>query len=280
MQKNGFGYSFLESAALGRKNAVSVGKSWLMRDIYALFLGIGKKKVFVSGDFSAGSPYISEILTDIWIKAGRAFSENMSFYSFKIPFLLNKVKICILPMPNPDGCELYLHGLSDFNPFYSRILRFAPDKNFECLRANARGAEPELNFSERWTFAKEEERQNRILGPSLFGYGGEYPESEKESAAVSLFLRRFMPDIAVVFRRGEKHLFCRNDSSRCIGNLISSYGRIPYMETKEQNGGFSLWLREFFKIPVIDIYLQANGDSVNESCAAAAIMLSASAVSK
>ncbi len=275
-EKKAFDYSSLKLAAEGKQGVFSIGKSWLLRDIMAFSLGEGKKKVVVFGDLSADSSAPAMFLTEFWKNALSALSQNSLFLSFKLSSLLKKTRICIIPMPNPDGCDLVLNGLSEYNPFYSRILKFAPDKNFDLLKANARGVELEINFSENWLAAKNEERLNGITGPSLFGYGGEYPESEKESAAISFFLRSFSPDAIVIFHKEEKkNLFCRGLLSKAFGNIISGYGDIPFTDREERHGGFSLWAREFFDVPVVDIYLPFNDSSSEKDSIASSIILSA-----
>lgn len=270
-----FDYSELKKNVTGKKGVLSVGKSWLIRDIYALFLGSGEKKLLVCGDFSADCSESAKSLLKLWQNTDKAFSENTSLQAFKIPFLLQKTKICFIPMPNPDGCELFCHGVSETNPFYSRIVKFAPDKDFSLLRANAKGVDLDLNFPENWMSARRAASSNGINGPALYGYCGDYPESERESAAISYFVRNFSPDCAVVLRKGDRRISGKKELMKGSGSLISGYGNLPFKEEAEKNGGFSLWLREFFNIPVLDLYLPFSDIEKEKNSLLSTVMLSA-----
>ena len=277
-ETNFFGYDALKKSVSENEGVLSAGKSWLMRDIFAMSSGDGGKKLLVFGDLSADSSESAKMITRLWKDITASVMNNTNLQSFKVPFLLRKIKIYFLPLPNPDGCELFNSGLSEYNPFYDRIIRFSPDKDFSTLKANARGTELDLNFSENFTMARNLSLKNGIRGPSLFGYCGEYPESERESSAVSYFMRKLSFDSVVVLRKGERHISGKQNMLKGAVGLISGYGNIPYANEEAKDGSFILWVENFLNIPAVTVSLPFEEPEKDYRIFTSSVMLSAASL--
>ena len=118
-------------------NVQVIGNSILGKNIYAIKLGKGPKKVFYSGSYH-GNEWICSILLMKFIENYcDAFVSNSSLYNQNIPDLFNSTSIFIVPMVNPDGVDLVTGGLSIDSYAYERALTIS--NNF-----------PEIPFPSGW----------------------------------------------------------------------------------------------------------------------------------
>jgi hypothetical protein len=79
-----------------------VGKSIDGRDIYLISMGSGKTKVFLWSQMHGDEPTATAALFDMF----KFFSDENAFHDLK-KFLLSNLSICIIPMVNPDGAEVF-----------------------------------------------------------------------------------------------------------------------------------------------------------------------------
>lgn len=137
----------------------SIGKSVEGREIYALKIGSGSKRIFI-----CGAHHGMEWLT---AKVCVKFGEELATPSRGS--LAGMPTIYIVPMVNPDGVEIAASGYK--------------------WQANARGVDLNHNYDALWSLSRVTEEKFGITGPCASKYGGDYPESEPESRAVADFTR-------------------------------------------------------------------------------------------
>lgn len=135
----------------------SIGKSFDGRDIVALKLGVGSKRLFF-----CGAHHGMEWLT---AKVCIEFAKELVSYTD----ILHKFSIYIVPMVNPDGVEIASRGFK--------------------WQANARGVDLNHNYDALWQLSRITEIESGITSPCSSKYGGAYPESEPETKAVADFTR-------------------------------------------------------------------------------------------
>ena len=180
-----------------------IGTSWLKRDIYAFRLGRGKRRILFCADGGAQSFGVTPLLTS-WVSAlARADSMNTSLAGCNVRNLLNKCTVYVIPCLNPDGADIALNGISEDNPFYSRVKSICGAEGLDGWQANGRGIDIRRNFNSKWVESKLAERRGQRLFPSPRDFGGEYPESEFETAALCLMIKRVKPDVYATVSLGE-----------------------------------------------------------------------------
>ena len=141
----------------------TIGRSILGRDIYALKLGHGLRRIFYSGAYHGMESITAKVLVHFASElCGMLAAGN-------VPDILDGTSLYIVPMVNPDGVEIAASG--------------------EMWQANARGVDINHNFDALWELSKKTEEKYGVNGPGPTRYGGEYPESEPETKAVADFTR-------------------------------------------------------------------------------------------
>lgn len=97
--------------------------------------------------------------------------------------------ICVVPMLNPDGVELQIHGANDA-PNREKLLQMnRGSEDFTHWQANGRGVDLNHNYNAGFAEYKEMERSSGILSGAPTRYSGEYPESEPEVGTLANYLR-------------------------------------------------------------------------------------------
>lgn len=124
-----------------------IGKSHDDRMIPMLEIGKGETCIFCVSGLESSDGDLPEHLLHIageycqFYECGWIVEEN-----YDIRKLLNRVRICLTPILNPDGYEIAVHGYGVIrNPVYRQMLKMqdCPIEEFSC---NARGVELKKNF--------------------------------------------------------------------------------------------------------------------------------------
>lgn len=150
----------------GRPAAV-IGRSVCGRPLYGLWMGNGQETAVILAGFHGMEWITSAVLMD---------------YAHHCQRVPPPVRLLMVPMVNPDGVEISLHGAQTAGPYAPQVRKISPDPT--CWQANARGVDLNHNFPAGWETLRKMEIRAGILGPSPTRYGGEGSGSEPETQAV------------------------------------------------------------------------------------------------
>ncbi len=170
--------------------------------------------------------------------------------------------LTIVPMVNPDGVEISVNGVHT-----AKHLKPCVD---ECLKregiphtrwqANARGVDINHNFDADFYTVKKNERAMGIVRPGSTRYGGEYPESEKETKALCEFCRQQNFSLAVALHSQGREIyydFGENTpkESLHIANKLSQLSgyTVSHPQGVADGGGFKDWFIEHFHRPAFTL---------------------------
>lgn len=111
--------------------------------------------------------------------------------------------ISLILMANPDGTELAINGLKNFDKLNKkRLLRVNGSSDFSLWKANARGVDINNNFDAEFN------KHTSKTKPSSQGYAGKKAESEKETRAIVSYLKKLNPFIVLSYHtKGEEIYF-------------------------------------------------------------------------
>lgn len=175
---------------------VSIGKSLDNREIPMLILGSGKRCVLLTGGVHGResiNPIVlmkmAERYSCLW--QNRLFAHGISFYDW-----FSQNRLLIIPLLNPDGYEIALHGFSAIqNPKLRMACQLAAQR--EGLAAaewkyNARGRDINRNFPcKSW----------------VQGYLGDVPASEKETKALIGVFQKYSPRLYLDYHSRERSIY-------------------------------------------------------------------------
>lgn len=161
--------------------------------------------------------YINEYCDSLW-RGGRMYGIDMRY-------MYAERSVYVLPMLNPDGVELSMHGASEESPLYERQLKMNGGADFTHWQANERGVDLNHNYNAGFDEYKKIEREVGIVGGPT-KYSGEYPESEPETSALTTLIRTVCPELILTLHSQGEEIFYTSGgtaphASKRIGRIIS-----------------------------------------------------------
>ena len=178
-------------------------------------------------------------------------------YSFPPSAVWRDRAVYVVPMLNPDGCELAVRGLSAGCPLGDALLRMNGGGDFSRWQANARGVDLNHNYDAGFYEYKKLEAQAGIVGGAPTRFSGEAPESEPETAALCSFIRyqRSICSVMSLHTQGGEIYWSSGDvtcpRSASIARVMSSltgYG-LSRPEGGAAYGGLTDWVLREIRIP-------------------------------
>lgn len=248
----------LESYVTGKYSFLRrliIGKTELSRKITAFT--IGKGGLILAGAFHGAeritAMMLYKFLDDVCDKMER---EN-SFYQ-----LVMQTGLTIVPMVNPDGVEISCNGVHTAGKNAEMIS--------ECLikacvhhkkwQANANGVDINHNFDAGFNEVKKRERELNIFEPAPTRYGGEYPESERESRALCDLCRDSNFSIAAALHsQGREIYYDFGSNTPSISQKLAkkmaelSGYTVSHPQGIAVGGGFKDWFIEHLHRPAFTI---------------------------
>jgi g-D-glutamyl-meso-diaminopimelate peptidase len=244
-------YHFLQS--------FSCGKSVLGRNITAFVIGNGiPGAIFVGAHHSL--EYITSMLLFEFIEQICAHTENGELlFGYDVKSMLKAQTICIVPMLNPDGVELYLKGIKSAGAQKENVKKQAGN-DYSDWQANAHGVDLNHNYNAGWDILRRLELNNGITGPGARRYGGAHAESEPETHALCNLCRRIPFSRAYALHSQGEEIYYRYGARTPKNALqiaeklagVSGY-KVAEPELLASHGGFKDWFINVFGRPAFTI---------------------------
>lgn len=229
----------------------SIGKSLLGKEIYSLVLGEGERNVlFVGG--THGLEWLTSLLL---LKFTEELLVKGEIKGFSIEKILKDVCLIVIPELNPDGIEIAIKGATACGKYKATDFEIC-NGNFNGWSANARGVDINHNFNADWYSLREKEKEAGITSPSPRRFGGAYPESEPETAAITRLCRNISVDLLISFHSQGEEIFYEYgnntpEKSLTIAKIFSSLSGYTLVKNEglASSGGLKDWFIEEFKKP-------------------------------
>ncbi len=156
-----------------------IGSSHDERMIPMIEVGKGKDVIFCVSGIDGTQRQMPELLTDMAAEYCGAYECNWNLGEFyEVRKLLNKIRLCMIPVLNPDGYEISQKGFSAIrNPIFRQMLRMQSIP-WEDFGYNARGMDichnfPTLHYTRsRMGDEPASENETRALMRMIQEYGG------------------------------------------------------------------------------------------------------------
>ncbi len=163
----------------------------------------------------------------------------------------------IVPMLNPDGVEIQLHGAAAGGLLSHRLLRQnGGNTDFSYWQANARGVDLNHNYDAGFDDYRPVERALGIFTGGPTRYSGEYPFSEPESDALARFAALLRPRLTLTLHTQGEEIFYRSTCPPIAGAeemglllaRLTGY-RLGQADGAAAYGGMSDYLAERLRLP-------------------------------
>ncbi|HIZ54849.1 MAG TPA: M14 family metallocarboxypeptidase [Firmicutes bacterium] len=233
----------------------SIGRSVLGRKIYALGLGDLRNAVLFAAAFH-GQEWLTTLLCVRFVEElCRALQNKQPLFGIQPEHIFDGRGLIVLPMVNPDGVEIALHGAASAKRLKKQVEAIMR-KDPRSWQANACGVDLNHNFDAGFSILRQMEEEAGIHGPSPRQYGGPRPHSEPETRAVASLCMGFGIRRVLAFHsQGEEIYYSYGDrtpeNAKIIADAMaaSSGYRVCVPDGLASHGGFKDWFIEKFGRP-------------------------------
>ena len=169
--------------------AAPIGRSVLGRSLWGITVGGGRRRVLMAAAFHAQEWMTSLVCLRLCEEIAQALHSGRELDGWNMHRALSGRGIVLVPLVNPDGVQIALHGADSVGEYAAAVRAVGGDEHGRW-QANVRGVDLNHNFNAGWEELQEQERKKGILGPCARQYGGPSPESEPETRAIADLCRR------------------------------------------------------------------------------------------
>ncbi|MCL6572357.1 MAG: LysM peptidoglycan-binding domain-containing protein [Bacillus sp. (in: Bacteria)] len=235
----------------------SIGNSVLGKSIPEIFIGSGEKRVHYNGSFHANewitTPVIMTFINDYLLSlTNQTPIRGLTTFRF-----YQQSSLSIVPMVNPDGVDLVLHGPPVNETWKQRVIDFNKGStDFSGWKANIRGVDLNDQFPAKWELEKA--RNPNQPGPR--DYVGEKPLSEPEAIAMAeLTRKRDFVRVLAFHTQGEVIYWgfenLEPPESEVLVNEFSRVSGYEPVKTIESYAGYKDWFIQDWRRPGFTIEL-------------------------
>lgn len=240
-------------------NTGVIGRSVLNRPIDYYTIGNKPEKIFLCGGVHGMEWITSQILYMFIINISYSIINHKPILNEKLWEYFTEKSLVIVPCANPDGVEISINGSQSAKSLSSFVDKIGCGDTLHW-QSNALGIDINHNFNAGWGTVKEKEIASGITSPAKTRYGGEQPESQPETIALTEFCRNNRISTAVAFHsQGEEIYWDYGENtplqSFAIANRMSELSGYTVSEPEDiaVGGGFKDWVIEELHIPAFTI---------------------------
>ena len=228
----------------------AIGESVCGRAIEALSVGHGEHAVL----FAAGIRAQESITSALGLRLAEALCRLHSGETVcGRPPSLSERTVVILPLLNPDGIDIALHG-SQSGKSHADLLHAHGADIKGYWQANAVGVELSSNFDVERPALQKIQREHGVVGPCGRGFGGTSPESEPEARALADLCRRMPFSHAVTLSCGNGEILWQYGDrtpphARMTARFLAHAGGLTLAPPDHPvtSGGFNEWFMAEFR---------------------------------
>lgn len=200
----------------------TIGHSVLERPIRCLTFGNGPERVLMAAAFHGQEWLTALICLRLCEEIGESLHTGELLAGWNMRRALRDRKIVWIPLVNPDGVEIAVHGSPSAGE-YADFVRGAGGDVHGRWQANVRGVDINHNFNAGWYELQQAERENGITGPCARQWGGPCPASEPETQAlVDLCNTVSFRHVVALHSQGEEIYWHYGDHTPPAARLMAS----------------------------------------------------------
>lgn len=234
----------------------SIGCTEEKRRIPCAAFGRGKATILYAAAFHSLEYITTLVLLRFLSDLLGAKAACRPLLSFDPCELFCRATFYLLPIVNPDGVNLVLNGFEPHNPLHEKIRAAFGEEVRARWQANIRGVDLNHNYDAGFMAGKALEPEYGVFGPGPTRYGGERPESEKETRSIVRLVKKICPDLVIALHtQGEEIYFDFNGrapkKSKEIARIYSALTGYALGDVEQIASfrGFKDWFIEDFCRP-------------------------------
>ncbi|MDR7076742.1 g-D-glutamyl-meso-diaminopimelate peptidase [Neobacillus niacini] len=234
-----------------------IGKTHFGRTIYGIKLGKGKQNIVLIGAHH-GREWMTSMLLMKQLKGYTYAYENQTNFGSLTTDILDDVSIWFIPMLNPDGVTIQQNDLNQFPNKHRKCLLAMNEKleDFDRWKANGLGLDLNRQYPAGWR-----ELSNQPDSPYYQFYRGKKPLEAEEVKALTRFIRKINPVIAVAYHSAGREIFWNYHNGKHlkrdkrIAKKISKLTGYELGKPPKQaiGGGFTDWFITKYQRPAMTI---------------------------
>lgn len=244
-----------------------IGQSVLGRNLLGMNVGSGRERVLMAAAFHGQEWLTTWVCLRLCEELCQAVDRGQELHGINVRRALAGRCAVLVPMVNPDGVEIALHGSSSAEECATAIRSAGGDEPGRW-QANANGVDINHNFNAGWQKLQQAERKKGITGFSARQWGGPKAESEPETRAlVDLCGRAAFRHVVALHSQGEEIYWQYGMDTPPTAELMarvmaaaSGYTMVASPEGMAAHGGFKDWFIRTYRRPGFTIEL---GKGVN-----------------
>ncbi|HHV64888.1 MAG TPA: LysM peptidoglycan-binding domain-containing protein [Peptococcaceae bacterium] len=159
-----------------------IGHSVMGKTLEEIQVGRGNKRVHINASFHANEWLTTPILMQTLNTYLLALTNNQAIRGLAVLPYYNSVTLSLVPMVNPDGVDLVIHGAPQEEPYRSSVLAInRGSSDFSGWKANIRGVDLNNQFPAFW----ERQASINVREPAPRDFPGYQPLTEPEAIAMA-----------------------------------------------------------------------------------------------
>lgn len=234
-----------------------IGNTVLGKEIPGLFIGSGERRVHFNASFHANEWITTSVVMTFLNDYLLALTNNDSIRGlYTLPLYLQS-NVTIVPMVNPDGVDLVLHGPPANETVRNNVTEWNNGSmDFSGWKANINGVDLNDQFPAEWE--KERERNPKTPGPR--DYGGESPLSEPESIAMAELTKEMDFARVLAFHTQGQEIYwgfqgLEPPESELLVNEFARVSGYKAVQTVDSYAGYKDWFIQDWRRPGFTVEL-------------------------
>lgn len=243
-----------------------IGRSALGKTLRAVVLGDGDECVLMAAAFHGQEWMTALVCLRLCEEIGEALISGYSLEGWDLRRALCDRQIVWVPLVNPDGADIAIHGSGNAGRFAPLVNKLGGDE-VGRWQANARGVDLNHNFNAGWDKLQQAERKNGIVGPAARQWGGPHPHSEPETVTMVALCDRLLPRHAVALHSQGEEIYWQYGvhtppKAKLMADAMAAVSGyiVSHPTGLASHGGFKDWFIETYRKPAFTIEL---GKGVN-----------------
>ncbi|MCR8643849.1 M14 family metallocarboxypeptidase [Paenibacillus sp. N1-5-1-14] len=230
----------------------TIGHSVLERPLLALRIGVGAHKVHYNASFHANEWITTPLLMTFVRQYAEAVACGENLYGIDARSVYELNTLWVVPMVNPDGVELVLHGADSCESVYDQIVHWnGGSHDFNNWKANIRGVDLNDQFPAHWDVERE---RRDVPGPGPRDYTGEAPLTEPEAAAIAHFTQKQQFDLVMALHSQGREIYWNYrdfepDYAESLAQCLAQASGYEAVKLTGSDAGYKDWFIQDFRRP-------------------------------